>query len=439
VPRLLETSFDTRTLAFALLVSVSAGLLFGAGPALVLWRANLHDALKAGARSSDGPRGMSLRRVLVGAELALAMVLLAGAGLMLKSFWRMNARPAGFAPERVLVMRLNLAGPAYAGKPEKERYFRELVRRLASAPSVEAAGIANWVGFIGELAFPNDPSSKRRVLRFTMGSSGYLRAIGMRLIRGRWLSDNDPANDMLLNESMAREAFGRADPVGRTMSLFTAPAPKSVVVGVVSDLKYSQLDQPAQPEIYTGLQQFVQFMSGGTIAVRTTGDPLTLAPAIRKLISGIDPSQPVYNMQTLEQFLADSIAPRRFNLFLLGSFAAAALLLAIVGIYGAIAYSVVQRTREMGVRLALGAERGRVILMVVREGMGVALAGIGAGLAAAFGLAPLMANLLYDVRPTDPWALSAVAAVLALIALAACFAPALKAASIDPVVALRYE
>jgi putative ABC transport system permease protein len=186
VPRLLETSIDTRTLAFALLVSVAAGLLFGAGPALVLWRANLHEALKAGARSSAGPRGLRLRRVLVGMELALAMVLLAGAGLMLKSFWRMNERPAGFTPEKVLVMRLNLAGPTYAGKPEKERYFRELVRRLDSAPGVEAAGIANWIGFIGELSFPNDPSPRRRVVRFTMGSSEYLREWELRWRESPW-------------------------------------------------------------------------------------------------------------------------------------------------------------------------------------------------------------------------------------------------------------
>jgi ABC-type antimicrobial peptide transport system permease subunit len=173
--------------------------------------------------------------------------------------------------------------------------------------------------------------------------------------------------------------------------------------------------------------------------VRSARDPLALAPALRKLISEIDPSQPVYNVQTLEQALSDSIAPRRFNLFLLASFAAAAVLLAIIGIYGGIAYSVAQRTREIGVRMALGAERGRVILMIVREGMSVALAGIAVGLAGAFRAAPLLAALLYDVQPTDPWALSAVSSGLALTALAACCVPALKAISIDPAITLRYE
>ncbi|HEY7391983.1 MAG TPA: ABC transporter permease [Bryobacteraceae bacterium] len=435
VPRLLETTIDIRTLAFALAASIATALMYGTGPALALWRTNLHDALKPGARSSGSLHGTKLRHVLVAIELSLALVLLAGAGLMLKSFWRMEAHPPGFTPEKVLILKLRFAGPQYSARPARERYVREALRRLETAPGVEAAGAGNWFTFAGSPALPSDPSPDRtHVLRESAASTGYLKAMGVQLLKGRWLTDNESAGAVLVNESLARDAFGSTDPIGR--KLFVSEA-APVVVGVVSDLKYSRLDEETQPEFYVRFQQFLPVDT--TIAVRTAGDPLTLAPAIRKLISGIDPSQPVYNMQTLEQFLADSIAPRRFNLFLLGSFAAAALLLAVVGIYGAIAYSVAQRTREMGVRLALGAERGRVILMVVREGMGVALAGIVVGLAAALGLAPVIANLLYDVKPTDPWALGAVAAGLALIALAACLAPALRAASIDPVVALRYE
>jgi putative ABC transport system permease protein len=272
-------------------------------------------------------------------------------------------------------------------------------------------------------------------VRMSVVSPGYLKALGVRLVKGRWLQDPDGGDIVMLNESMAREAFGNRDPIGRKLSV-TDPAPK--VVGLVGDLRYSQPDQPPPAEIYVGFRQFLQFLRGSTVALRTSGNPLALAPEIRKLISDIDPSQPVYNIQTLEQALADSIAPRRFNLFLLGSFAAAALLLAIVGIYGAIAYSVAQRTREIGVRLALGAERSGVVRMVVREGMSVALAGIAAGLAAALDLAPVIAKLLYDVKPNDPWT-GAVTLTLAGTALADCCGPALKAAWIDPGVTLRKE
>ncbi len=440
IPRLVETSMDGRVLAFTLAVSIAIGLLFGAGPAFALRGINLHDALKAGARSSAGPQGMRFRKLLVAAELALAMILLAGAGLMLKSFWRMSAHPPGFTPEKVLVMKLRLAGPQYAPNAVQdgtERYVRELLRRLEQAPGVEAAGIGNWVLLAGVHGLPNDPTpTQTHVLRITFSSPGYLQALGARLLKGRWLTDRDTGKAILMNQSMAREAFGKADPVGRKLSV---PAPDTVVVGVVADLQYSQLDQAPRAEIYVGLDGFVKFLRTSTVAVRTARDPLTLAPALRKMISEIDPSQPVYNIETLEQSLSDSIAPRRFNLFLLGSFAAAALLLAIVGIYGAIAYSVAQRTREIGVRLALGAERGRVVCMVVREGMSVALAGILAGLAAVLSLAPVIAKLLYQVKANDPWTLAAVALSLAATALAACCAPALKAAWIDPAITLRSE
>jgi predicted permease len=438
IPRLVETSMDGRVLAFTLVVSIATGLLFGAGPALALRRINLNDALKAGARSSAGLDGMRFRKLLVAGELALAMVLLASAGLMLKSFWRMSQHPPGFAPEKVLVMKLRLAGPQYAAKPALERYLREMLRRLDEAPGVKAAGVGNWVILVGVHGLPNDPSpTQAHALRITFSSPRYLKAFGARLLKGRWLTDGDTGKArILMNESMAREAFGKADPVGRKLSV---PQPDTVVVGLVADLQYSQLDQAPPAEIYADLDRFLQQLRTATVAVRTTRDPLTLAPALRKLISGIDPTQPVYNIETLEQSLADSVAPRRFNLFLLGSFAAAALLLAIVGIYGAIAYSVVQRTREIGVRLALGAERGRVVRMVVREGMSVALVGILAGLAASLALAPAIAKLLYEVKANDPWTLAAVTLSLAATALAACCAPARKAAWIDPAITLRYE
>ena len=435
VPRLQETNMDASVLAFTLAVSIGAGILFGSSPALALRRNNLHQALKEGARKSPGAAGLRLRRLLVAGELALAIVLLVGAGLMLKSFWRMHAHPPGFAPENILTMKVRPSGPRYRDKSAHEAYVRELLRRVAAAPRVEAAGVSVWFLFDG-VPFPTDTSpNQQHTIRLNATSPGYLKALGVRLLRGRWLNDLDSnGNSVLLNESMARQAFGAADPLLRQIS---TPGP-ATVVGIVSDLKYSQLDDDPPAEIYIPYHQ-LPFLAGTSVAVRTAGDASAMAPAIRELISGIDPTQPVYNVKTLEQALSDSIAPRRFNLFLLGTFAAAALLLALVGIYGVIAYAVAARTREIGVRMALGAQRHEVVRMLVRDGMAMALAGLVAGLAGAWSLTHLMAGLLYDVKANDPATFAGVAAALAVTAMLACCVPALKAARVDPMTALRYE
>lgn len=434
IPRLAEAAIDARVLAFTLGISLLTGILFGAGPAFSLWRANLHDALRDGTRNSPGLAGRRTRRVLVAVELSLAIVLLTGAGLMLKSFARMNAHAPGFAPEEVIVMKVRFAGPQYREKPAQQAYLRELLRRVEAAPGVQSAGVSTWFLWDGAPAFPADTvPGETHVIRVNAASPGYLKALGMTLKKGRWLTDNDSAG-ALLNESMARQAFGAMDPIGRQLSI-----PQAVtIVGILADVKYSKLDAAAPPEIFVGYQQTPP-LYGTEIAVRAAGNPAALAPALRKLISGIDPSQPVYDVKTLEQALAESIAPRRFNLFLLGAFAASALVLAVVGIYGVMAYSVAERAREIGVRIALGARRGQVAGMVVREALPIAAAGIAAGLAATWALTRLMATLLYDVKATDPETFAAVAILLGITVLAACAAPALRAASVDPTVALRYE
>jgi putative ABC transport system permease protein len=420
-----------------LIVSLATGILFGFGPAISLWRARLQDALKDGAgTSSMGAGGLRVRRLLVAVELALAIILLTGAGLMVKSFWRMYANPPGFAPENTLVMRVSLSGPQYADKPRQLAYVQELVRRIESVPGVRAAGIAKTDMLLIQSA---DSAVPPIVDQFqeSLVSSGYFGAIGMRLVKGRWIADTDPPDATIINETMARRVFGGRDPIGQRIDKLGRPV---AVVGVVANLKYSKLDAEPGPEIYKLYSQTSGWgRAGFTVAVRMPGDPLGIAPAARKLISGIDPAQPVYNIQTLQQTLADSIAPRRFNLFLLGTFAAAALLMALVGIYGVIAYSVTQRTREIGIRMALGAQRGAVVRMVVGQGMGIALSGIVVGLAAAVGLTRLMASLLYDVKPNDPQTFATVAVALAATALLASWGPALKAALVDPLIALRHE
>ncbi len=434
VPRLAETEINIRVVAFALSVSLGASVVFGAGPAMVLWRADPQGALKEGARTSIGAVGLGARRLLVAVELALAIVLLSGAGLMLKSFSHMLNYPPGFAPESTLLMKIRLGGSQYSGKAKQEAYMREVLRRSQSIPGVKAAGISGWYMWAGAPAFPSDRSpDATHIVRYSACSPGYLHAMGMRLVKGRWLTDADQGV-ALMNESMAREAFGDANPIGQ-MIYKTRSA---VVVGIVADLKYSQLDAEAPPEIFIPYQE-EEMLRGTDLAVRTSGDPATVAADLRKLISGIDPSQPAYDVKTLELTLADSIAPRRFNFFLLGTFAAAALLLALIGIYGVLAFSVARRTREIGIRMALGAQRRQVIQMVVIEGMAMVLAGMAAGLTAAWGLTRFIASLLYGVQADDIPTFAVVAIVLATTAFLACLGPAIKAALLSPVSALRYE
>jgi putative ABC transport system permease protein len=436
IPRLSETVVDARVLAFTFGLSILTGILFGAGPAVSLWRTNLHNALKEGTRGSPGFPGLRLRRLLVAVELSLAIVLLTGAGLMLKSFSRMNERPPGFAPESVVVMNLRFAGPRYATKPAQQAYFRELLQRIERAPGVLSAGISSWFLFSGAPAYPADTDRERtRVIRVHATTPGYLSALGMTLVRGRWLTESD-SSGALLNESMAREAFGAIDPIGRQLSI-----PHTVtVVGILADIKYSKLDAEAPAEVFVGHQHGgPPLLYGAEVAARTAGNPAAVAASLRKLIAGIDRSQPIFGVKTLEQALAESIAPRRFHLFLLGGFAGSALVLAVIGIYGVVAYSVAQRTREIGVRMALGARRGHVAGMVVRGALPMAAAGIAMGLAAAWGMTRLMQALLYGVKATDPEMFAAAALLLGITALTACLGPALKAASVDPTVALRHE
>jgi putative ABC transport system permease protein len=275
------------------------------------------------------------------------------------------------------------------------------------------------------------------VFRENLVSPGYFGAIGMRLVKGRWITDADAPDATVINETMAQRAFGDADPIGQSIERLGR---QIRVVGVAANLKYSKLDADPGPEIF---RAYPQNLGPGrvtmTLALRVAGDPLGVAPAARRLISNIDPTQPIYNIETLQKALSRSIAPRRFNLYLLGTFAAASLLMAMVGIYGVIAYSVAQRTREIGIRMALGAQRADMVRMVVRQGMAIALAGIAAGVVAALGLTRFMASLLYGVRPDDTPTFALVALVLAATALLASWGPALKAAVVDPLIALRYE
>ena len=282
---------------------------------------------------------------------------------------------------------------------------------------------------------PQDLGSKPPIM-INASSAALRQVMGFRMLRGRWFNDGEAA--AVLNESLARREMGGRDPIGRRIRV-SEDGPLLTIVGVAEDLKYSQLDASAEPEVYVPYRRIQDGLFGFTVLILTAGDPSALAPSVRNVVAEIDKTQVPDDLMTLEQRLAESIAPRRLNLFLLSTFAAAALLLAIVGIYGVMAYSVTQRLHEIGVRMALGAERSQVVRMLIRQGMAITMAGILAGVTGALILTRFLESLLYDVRPTDPWTFAVVSIALATAGFLACFLPALKAAFVDPAIALRDE
>jgi putative ABC transport system permease protein len=437
LPRLPEATMDFRVLLFALGASILPAILFGLTPMIALGRTNLQYGLKDAAKGVSTWRGgLRARRLLVACELAFALVLLAGAGLMVKSFLRMYAHPDGFEPENILVMKIELSGPRYFGTASPQKaYVDEALRRIRPIPGVRSATVI--VRGESPLEWENMPRLEQAggeppLIAINGTSAEFADVMGTRLVKGRWFKDGEQA--MVINESLARRDFGSVDPIGKRIDGI------GPVVGILSDLKYIKLDQSAEPEVYlpfspTGRGDLLRT----SLVVRTAVNPMTIAPILRKLVAEIDKSQPAFEIQTLEQVLADSIAPRRFNLILLGTFAATALLLALIGIYGVTAYSVAQRTHEIGIRITLGARPREVVGMMVRQGMVMALVGLLAGLPAAAGLTRLMTSILYDVEPTDTTTFAITALALCATALLACWLPSRKAALVDPNVALRYE
>jgi len=444
VPRLAEATVDGRVLGFTLLLSLATAAIFGLGPAVSLSRANLAGMLKDGGRTaSAGFASMRMRRMLMAAELALSVVLLTGAGLMVRSYWLMNEHPAGFQPDRLLTMKVALAGRAYRDRSARVEYITRSIERLRGIPGLRAAGFANGIGggFIQAEGVQFPPNEQPRSSIHAV-SAGYFPAIGMRMVQGRWLTDFEPALAVMVNESLVRAVYGASDPLGRHISLPSPARPgafdTATIVGVAADLKYSKLDEEPEPETYVPYQ-YAPFLGGISVFALVDGNPAALAGPLRQATAAIDRTQPVYDVRTVEQALSDSVAPRRFNLLLLAVFAAVALALAVIGVYGVMSYAVAQRSQEIGVRMALGAQRAEVIRMVVGQGAVVAACGIGAGIVAAASLTRVMKSLLYGVQPTDPATFAAVCGVLLAAALLACAVPALRAAHVDPVVALRYE
>lgn len=441
VPRLSEATVDASVLGFAAAISVVTAFLFGLGPAVAMCQTDVQAVLKAGARHVSASRGtIRAGRLMVSLQLALTLLLLAGAGLMLKSVWRMTAHPPGFDPERILTMRVDFTGALYREPGRRLDFTTAALSRVAAVGGVRDVAITTGGDssmLIVEEGKPADRSRRGAVVSATSG--GFAPMLGMKLSRGRWLAEQEPEGAVLINETLARTQFSGIDPIGRRIRVpstgkIAAYAP---IVGVVADMKYSRIDADPGPEAFVHYAR--AYLFGITITARTTGDPLAVASEVRDAVTSVDRSQSVYDVQTMEQLLAKSIAPRRFNMLLLISFAAVALFLATLGIYGVVTYAVAERTNEIGIRMALGAQRARVVGMIVAPGMASVVVGIIVGLVAASMATRLIAGLLYGVEATDLPTFAFATVTLAVIALLACCAPALKAARVDPVIALRAE
>jgi putative ABC transport system permease protein len=443
VPRLAETTIDGSVVLFALGACAATTFVFTFVPAIAVWKTDVFERLKEGARSaSSNVRTVHVRSALVAIEVALTVVLLVAAGLMVKSFWRMSAYPAGFDPDRILTMRIQFSGPRY-GEPQNRRaYIDELLRRAGSVPGVKAAGVgsngdSNMLLFIE--GGPDVPPDQRPRGVLSAASGGYAAALGFRVVKGRWLTDHEPAPAFVVNETLARQAFPGVDPIGKRIDLpFVNASPRfGQVVGVVADLRYSNLGAAPEPELF--LDYAHARMARMILTIRTDADPMSVAPALRTLLSGIDRSQPPSDVKPLDVALGDSIATRRSIFLLLDTFALAALLLVTIGIYGVVAYAVAQRTQEIGIRIALGATRRQVVAIVMRPGMVMTLGGIVLGLVAALMSTRLMTGLLYEVTATDLATFTTAVMIALGTAFGACLRPAVKASLIDPILALRSD
>lgn len=444
------SGINAEVLTFLVAVSVLCGILFGIAPAVRVSRVDLATAIKQSGKQT-GSAKKSMRDALVIAEVALALVLFSGATLMLRSFVNVRDLDPGFRPAHVLAVETELPFPKYEDVKRRNAFFEQVLDRINHLPGVVAAGcttwlpLTNWGGATGIIieGRPAPRPGQAIIPNTRMISSNYIQAIGMRLIEGRTFDSRDDAGTQpvaLINQTAARKFWGGADPVGMRFKRDdqSTPQPWITIVGVVDDVRQAGLDQPARPEIYLPYQQW-DFFAPGYLAVRTSGDPMALASAVREQIWAVDKDQPVTGVMPLETLLDDYLAPRKLQSSLLGGFAAFALLLASIGIYAVLAFSISQRTQEIGVRVALGAQRRDIFRGVLAQGVKLAGIGVAIGLAAALALSQTISGLLFGVTATDPLTLSGAVVVLLGVAVAGCYIPARRAMRVDPIAALRHE
>jgi predicted permease len=456
MPRLREIGLDWRILCFTLGVSLVTGVIFGLAPALFASNPDLNEMIKeSGKGASKSFRGRRLANILVISEVALALVLLIGAGLMMKSLSQLQKVNPGFDGQSVLTFQTSLPDAQYLTRKEAANFYQQAIKRMESLPGVQAVGAINHLpmGLSGTgtefsiegSALTATGNAARPGGGYRVVTPNYFRALGVTVRKGRAFEERDSTDSqpvVIINETLAKRYWPNKDPLGQRLTLTREQDPKNptgarVIVGVVGDVKHFGLAAPVIPEIYVP-----QAQSGWremTFVVKTSSDPTAIAAGVKNEIKAIDKDLPVYKVRTMEEVMADSSYPQRLSTSLLGIFALIALVLAAVGIYAVISYSVSRRTHEIGIRMALGAKQLDVLRLIIRQGMKLAVVGVGIGLVIVVGLMRLMASLLYGVSATDPVTLGGVSLLLLIVAILACYLPARKAARVKPLIALRYE
>jgi putative ABC transport system permease protein len=454
LPRLLHVPMDWHVFLFALGAAVLTGLVFAIAPA---WTSARHDSMEtlkeASPRLSAGSSARRLRRVLVAAEIGLALLLLAGTGLLVKTFWRLRSVDPGFSADRVLAIDVSLPATRYADTPKQTEFRRTVLDQLNHVPGVEAAMISE-LPMDGNFVYHNFvidgrpplPAGSEPELQSRNVMGDYFQVMHIPLRAGRMLDAQDRDDSLpvgVINQAMAQKYFAHENPLGARMrwARLTGPPHWITIVGVVGDVKHFGLDQPDEPAVYTAYDQLYQqpWKRWMTLVLRSRRDPSDLVQQTKSAVWAADSQVPLGKVHTMTEILSASVSERRFNLMLMALFAGLGVVLAAVGIYGLMAYAATQRTREIGIRMALGASRGSIMRLMLGECVTLVGLGVVVGLVAAYGLTRLMGSMLFEVRPTDPSTFIAVSLILAVVALLASYLPSRRASRIDPLEALRYE
>jgi putative ABC transport system permease protein len=447
---LTSLTLDLRILVFTLLISLATGVIFGLVPALQSAKVDLNEALKQSTRVTSTGK---LRSALIVGEVALSLVLLVCAGLLIQTLFQLFNQYSALQPEQVLTMRTVLPRTKYEEPQKRDAFYKQVLDRVEHLPGVVSAGYTTSVPLVwkgGTSGFvPEGLSSPIPGLAYDANhrqvSANYLQTMNIPLRAGRYFDSRDNANSMavvIINETMARQYWPGQNALGRRFNVGDPnDGPWAEIVGIVADVRQMGLDEPVKAEMYLPYQQ-VPDWPGYTprdLAIRTLGDPMSIAGSVRQIVREVDPDQPISNIATMADVLGDEAAQRRIGMIMLAAFAGLALLLASLGIYGVLAYFVTQHTNEIGVRIALGANRRNILALVLKKGMGLTLLGIAIGMATSFAFTRLMSSLLFGVKSSDPVTFTVVPLLLAVVALLACWIPARRATKVDPMIALRYE
>jgi len=453
IPRLEEASVDLRLLGFTLMVSMLTGIAFGLWPALHATGGSLNQSLKdAGSKASEGKRRRRSRNVLIVTELALAQVLLIGAGLLIVSYYRASRIDPGFNADHVLSAKIAPSAKKYPDPKSRVSFYSQVIEQLQTLPGVSSVGMVMNLPLSGASmnrgfkveGRPEPKPDENVAMDYQVVNSDYFATLEIPIVRGRGLTeqDNETAPRVIvINEAMAHAFWPNEDPVGKRMAIGESSKDTSwrTIVGVVGSVRHAGLTEEPVPCAFIDYRQDLESWSRMAFVMKTSTEPSSLTSTVRSSLVAIDPQQPVYAIEPLEKLIEGSVAPRKFVMSLIGSLAFVALALALVGIYSVISFSVSERTREIGIRMALGAKRRDVLRMILSQGMRVSAVGIVMGLAIALGLTRLLRTLLFEVSATDPITFGLVAMTMSLIALMACYLPARRATRVDPLVALRDE